>query len=518
MLKLSVFSIVFILKLCYSHSIRGVSPENINNYQPDINGNWHCLSDPSIIIPFSKINDNYCDCPDGSDEPGTSACMNSKFYCENNGFKPHYIPSFKVDDGICDYDVCCDGSDEAPGICENRCDQLKKENDLFISNHNKLIQDGLLIKTKMIEDSKSKRLDIEQLIIQYKEQINITREEIIKLEEELEKLDPTQEKIVENFNIIESDLSLLSENLLNSFNKLETYISKLELLENILKIMTNEYNHNFNDPAVKQAAQDYLNFAASIDETDESNESQRVQISSLINSFKSVLESTKTDIDKVKTEIVNLSSIKVENTTLDINSKNNNENSNSFISELINALSIGIKQSLKSFLGVESHKIPLEAIKEEPNPDLSSYNTEEKINILKSRLEHYESELRKSETELNKNYGPDDILRSMTDCIDSKIGNYIYRLCPTSVLEQINSDNHGTKIGIFEELVYSEESHNYKFNFKRGARCWNGPIREATIDLVCGLTNEITLVTEPEKCIYQMKMISPLGCFQIDLL
>lgn len=62
---------------------------------------FHCLKNQSIAIPFRSVNDNYCDCPDGSDEPGTSACKNGRFFCENNGFIGHYIPSSRVGDGIC---------------------------------------------------------------------------------------------------------------------------------------------------------------------------------------------------------------------------------------------------------------------------------------------------------------------------------------------------------------------------------------------------------------------------------
>ena len=68
------------------------------------------------------MNDDYCDCVDGTDEPGTSACGNSHFWCENIGYKGQYVFSSRVNDGICD---CCDGSDEkyaAPSSnCENTC-------------------------------------------------------------------------------------------------------------------------------------------------------------------------------------------------------------------------------------------------------------------------------------------------------------------------------------------------------------------------------------------------------------
>ena len=36
-------------------------------YQPG--AEFHCF-DGSAVIPFDRINDDYCDCPDASDEPG----------------------------------------------------------------------------------------------------------------------------------------------------------------------------------------------------------------------------------------------------------------------------------------------------------------------------------------------------------------------------------------------------------------------------------------------------------------
>jgi protein kinase C substrate 80K-H len=45
---------------------------------------FHCR-DGSAEIPIQHVNDDYCDCIDGSDEPGTSACNSGSFYCINNG-------------------------------------------------------------------------------------------------------------------------------------------------------------------------------------------------------------------------------------------------------------------------------------------------------------------------------------------------------------------------------------------------------------------------------------------------
>jgi len=71
---------------------------------------FRCLDRSSRTkVGLARVNDDFCDCPDGSDEPGTSACPNGRFYCRNIAFRGTFIPSSRVDDGLCD---CCDGSDE----------------------------------------------------------------------------------------------------------------------------------------------------------------------------------------------------------------------------------------------------------------------------------------------------------------------------------------------------------------------------------------------------------------------
>ncbi|KAK9284424.1 hypothetical protein L1049_023596 [Liquidambar formosana] len=76
--------------------------------------------DGSKSVARDRINDNFCDCTDGTDEPGTSACPTGKFYCRNVGSIPLFLFSSRVNDRICD---CCDGSDEYDGSvnCPNRC-------------------------------------------------------------------------------------------------------------------------------------------------------------------------------------------------------------------------------------------------------------------------------------------------------------------------------------------------------------------------------------------------------------
>lgn len=64
-------------------------------------GETFTCDDNKKSIPISWVNDNYCDCLDGTDEPGTAACKSGKFYCRNEKFHPTLIPSQWVNDGIC---------------------------------------------------------------------------------------------------------------------------------------------------------------------------------------------------------------------------------------------------------------------------------------------------------------------------------------------------------------------------------------------------------------------------------
>ncbi|KAJ8752108.1 hypothetical protein K2173_001783 [Erythroxylum novogranatense] len=76
--------------------------------------------DGSKSFTRDRLNDNFCDCVDGTDEPGTPACPRGKFYCRNLGSAPQFIFSSRINDRICD---CCDGSDEYDkGVnCPNTC-------------------------------------------------------------------------------------------------------------------------------------------------------------------------------------------------------------------------------------------------------------------------------------------------------------------------------------------------------------------------------------------------------------
>ena len=83
---------------------------------------WVTAAAEDCGVPADRYNDDYCDSPDGCDEPNTSACSTvaavKRFACPDEGSGTTLIPASRIGDGVCD---CCDGKDEAEGTCEDTC-------------------------------------------------------------------------------------------------------------------------------------------------------------------------------------------------------------------------------------------------------------------------------------------------------------------------------------------------------------------------------------------------------------
>ncbi|KAJ8539814.1 hypothetical protein K7X08_014066 [Anisodus acutangulus] len=170
----------------------GISPEDANYYKGLSSGAVKC-KDGSKKFTKDQLNDDFCDCPDGSDEPGTSACPSGKFYCKNAGHVPLSIYSSRVNDGICD---CCDGSDEYDGKvkCPNTCwevgrvarDKLKKKIATF--------QEGITLRKKEIEEAKLAIAKEEAELSKLKNEEKILKEKVEQLKEKKEQIEKAEEE------------------------------------------------------------------------------------------------------------------------------------------------------------------------------------------------------------------------------------------------------------------------------------------------------------------------------------
>jgi protein kinase C substrate 80K-H len=251
-------------------------------------------------LDISRLNDDYCDCPDGSDEPGTSACsyisplsppQPSRFhtdkpnvslalpgyYCKNKGHIPSYVPFTNVNDGICDYELCCDGSDEWDSVggvkCEDRCAKIGKEWKKQDEARQKSLGAANRKRKELINEAGRLRKEVEDRIQTLHSEIKAHELKVDALTKSLAEIERQERgRVVKGAGkggklgvlsgLAKVRIEELTDNLSRVRGERDSSRGRIEELEAILKRFKEEYNPNFNDEGVKRAVKAWEDYAA----------------------------------------------------------------------------------------------------------------------------------------------------------------------------------------------------------------------------------------------------------------
>jgi len=112
-------------------------------------------------------------------------------------------------------------------------------------------------------------------------------------------------------------------------------------------------------------------------------------------------------------------------------------------------------------------------------------------------------------------FGPDGELHSLRDvCLSLDTGKYTYELCmfASAAQKDVGSGGRGTDLGKWIGHDREEETGMRVWKWGNGARCWKGPSRSATAYVTCGEETKVLNAEEPEMCVYEFDVKSPLAC------
>jgi len=492
-------------------------------------------------IGVSVYNDDYCDCEDGSDEPGTSACSHisssAQFYCVNENHISKSIFTSRVDDGICD---CCDGSDESSGDCENTCEEEARAYRLAHMEEQKRFDAGAEKKKALLQRAKSKRIEMKKKVEELTETLRSVESELEELREEEKRVkkehDDTKEKRKQ-----EGEAKLLSilglsglshEDFMNIIFELgtvsEQYVDIIrgQVGDTVAKNKQEadgdgDDDNDLSRRDLKRRLEDNMLQKQEEEEEEEGEgdiEERHVRLSHLLHdkdfdAAAAILSLSNISEKETRNLVFKLASLNdgwaeriKRNRTLEESGmeesswfdryfgssnekeeesekKNNDDNKNN------------LAKTVEAILNTMSDSF-------EPNAVSKIKN---KIRELDKKKIHTTNEKNSNTEKLEStNWGSDNVWLALLDeCFELKSGEFTYKICIGGEARQGT-----TKLGDFKKWEGSYETMVYE----NGEKCWKGPKRSIRVKVRCGPETKLLSVEEPEMCVYASEFETPAAC------
>lgn len=457
----------------------------------------------SKTIPLSRVNDEYCDCDDGSDEPGTSACAgrgeSRGFYCVNAGATPLTVPASRVDDGVCD---CCDGSDETTNgrkkvECENTCVVEARARRVGLVRRIGDAKKGLKAKASAESKSSGARRVWEKELAHLESTVAGQREGLESLKLAAEEAEEEERKLKEE----EAEKKAKEEEArrANEAAAAAMDASDAELSED---------GHDAEDGGGEMQPSDY-----GTGPDDSSSESDTAEVSSSSNEESAEergkrIASQWISDEGQPDESAGEEPAEMHDESFDTNMYPGPDTDDVYDEDMEEERSVTSK--IGSIFGRIAKKFTSRSadarLAAEAKAKRAAYQDElDKVNDAKSKIET----LKKN---LNRNYGPNgELLPLVGQCFEARVDKYKYKACPFGEAKQ-----DGTRLGSNSDTEVSDAGE-LMLKFTEGERCWNGPSRSLALTLKCGDRDSLESVEEPSRCEYSATLYTPQACKQSDV-
>lgn len=182
-----------------------------------------------------------------------------------------------MNDGVCDYDLCCDGSDEwarAGGIkCEDKCKEIGKEWKRQDELRQKSLGAAAKRRKELVIEAGRLRQEVGDRIQSLEAQVQAHEIKIRGLEAEVKEVERREKgKVVKKpgkggklsmlVHLAKDRIDELRTALLETRDQRDMSKGRVAELEVILTTFHEEYNPNFNDEGVKRAVRSWEDYVA----------------------------------------------------------------------------------------------------------------------------------------------------------------------------------------------------------------------------------------------------------------
>lgn len=504
--------------------LRGVARADVSVYSDGVK----CIprdaspsSASTISIPRERVNDNYCDCLGGEDEPGTAACSDGQFWCINSGHKGVPIPHAWVDDGYCD---CCDGSDEPAGLCPNTCNEIGREARQAARAEADRILKGVSTRDRYVAESLSATRKDKQRIDEARAELKVLKSKI-----------RASEKLAESLRAAQRQG--LAPGAPGGSPSGKTDPEADQELNDEDQAVPEEYedmgieDDTFNLEAEAGADWDE---AYERDETEQTRNSMKGEGLDMAENpqagepdlLQDDFELTTDEHDNHENANIGESSIRAQHTKAvgDGVSPGKGADAAEDYLEMCKDVGSGLSPMMMkiqyyiaavvskahALVPALAPKMQTESIGKNTLDACLSHVTND-LKAQRNREHEVSAELSAAEARIGESYGEDNAMRTLDGtCIRGSFTQYEYELCFFGKVQQFE---HGKAIASLGKWgAWKVDKDVGYMEYKNGDACWNGPRRSTRVRITCGVSEEIVSVDEPNRCAYEMVIRSPAAC------